>query len=308
MFSFLNKKNIENASLLIDIGGSKIRSVIRNENNKVPFLCEPKEIYQKVLLKGNNNILLTLLDVIDPFLSKHKFKYIRMAVPGLIINNIIKIAPNLDLIQFDLINKLKDELQARYDFVPDIKIVNDIEAAWHGITSSNEDYTVIFASSGIGGASKRGNEEIGHSVLFNKNKETYIYSSFNGNIDELIGFEYLEEKCSGMHLRKYCEKYNLFTEVIDADLGLKLAQSKDPRAKEILSKAGQELGLGLNAFIDFKVSNGEEEDLNTIYIGGSLGMNEDFFNGVLVTCKKEIKKLNDSNSSELIFKGLLKLT
>ena len=279
--------------LLIDLGGTKCRTTLRNQKN------EPVIIPHHVNVKVTDDVLKSIIDSIKPYNNYiNKKTVIKIAVPGLVKKNKILQLPNLNIGEWDLAKELK---RLYYNKV---LVYNDLEAAWHG-EYTDKNFLLVYASTGVGGAINGENIEFGRRITINTNGEIKyheIEKTLTKNDLEKNEF-ILEHLTGGLALGKAAVIKGLQLGVNINKYGEELDQyaHNNEIARSVFEDAGSILGKAIQAYA-------ETHKVKNVIIGGSLGTNTYYFNAI----KKQVKNINIQkskflNSSEAIFRGLLKL-
>ncbi len=276
--------------LLVDLGGTKCRATLRDENNQ-PLV---KPHYNTVPVK---NVLESIKKAMTPYNSYiDKDTVIKIAVPGLVKNNKIIQLPNLKIKEWDLVKELKRLYHNK------ILLYNDLEAAWHG-EYKKKNFLLIYASTGVGGALNGENIEFGRRTTINtkgeikyRNVETTL-SKEDLKQDEFI----IEHLTGGLALGRIAMIKGIELGVNINEYGKELDNyaQNNKKAKEVFQEAGSILGKAIKSYAD-------KNKITNIVIGGSLGTNTHYFNAIKKECPNA-KKTKFLNSSEAIFQGLLKI-
>ena len=132
----------------IDIGGSHIAIGLVDENGSI-ILKEEKFIIERNNVK--ELIELFIIETVKDMMSEFEVESIGIAVPGTISDNKIIKSVNLDLENYDLVNKLKEKLNL------DIKLKNDAKCAAlaeqkYGELAPYKNSVFLCIGTGVGGA------------------------------------------------------------------------------------------------------------------------------------------------------------
>ena len=132
----------------IDIGGSHIAIGLVDENGSI-ILKEEKFIIERNNVK--ELIELFIIETVKDMMSEFEVESIGIAVPGTISDNKIIKSVNLDLENYDLVNKLKEKLNL------DIKLKNDAKCAAlaeqkYGELAQYKNSVFLCIGTGVGGA------------------------------------------------------------------------------------------------------------------------------------------------------------
>ena len=301
--------------ITIDLGGTNCRASLRDESGNTFQENIVTPIYtSKTKGKSRKDVLKTIYETMQPYLElAHKKLAILIAVPGIVKNNKVKQLPNLNIKEWDLKSDLKEYLKDKITGEIQIKILNDLEAAWHCEAKDKKDL-VVYAGTGIGGAINGKNIELGRNIVLTKENGEITSAKYKDNTNKLEKNEYLlEELASGMSLKKHAEEQGIKLKAKTNEYGEKLAEEArkgDLKAKATIAKTGINLGIGLASYNTYN-------EITNAVIGGSLGLNEDYFQGIITGLKKaeelNLKQLAEEkvrkshyNSSEAIFRGLIK--
>ena len=132
----------------IDIGGSHIAIGLVDENGSI-ILKEEKFIIERNNVK--ELIELFIIETVKDMMSEFEVESIGIAVTGTISDNKIIKSVNLDLENYDLVNKLKEKLNL------DIKLKNDAKCAAlaeqkYGELAQYKNSVFLCIGTGVGGA------------------------------------------------------------------------------------------------------------------------------------------------------------
>ena len=297
MVELLKKRHITNAIaksyakytknkpiILIDLGATNCRATIRNEKGEKILRGILKSKYHAKVKPSKKSVLDAIHKVTERYLEVYTEAEVRIAVPGIVSDKIT--LPNLNIANWDL----KRELYKLFGHT-NIKIINDVVAAYHG---ENTKGTVIYVGSGIGASENGENLELGRSFTYPDFK--YIGYSKGRNI--------VENFAGGLALKSQCKKYDVNINGDAHEIGKMLNDRalRDENSKRVLHETGKILGELINSYH----SHSKHGDDWEYVIGGSLGKNQYYFDGIKQACKLNVKK-SGYEGSEAIYKGLIKI-
>ena len=269
--------------ILIDLGATNCRATIRSLRGEKILRGILKSKYQTKVKSSKKAVIESIMKVTERYLEVYPESEVRMAVCGVVKDKVT--LPNLNIAEWDM----KKDLYKLFGHT-NIKIINDVVAAYYG--EDAEDSTVIYVGTGIGSSEKGENLEIGRSYTY----PDYKYKGY-GNRKSNV-----ENYASGLALKKQCELQGL---EIDADIHeigkiLSDMSCKDAKAREVLAQTGKILGQLINNYNEHK-----KHPSNWKYIiGGSLGKNKYYFEGIKSVCNLNVEK-SKYEGSEAIYKGLI---
>jgi predicted NBD/HSP70 family sugar kinase len=269
--------------ILIDLGATNCRATMRDCRGEKILRGMISSKYQTKVKPTKKGVLDALKKVTERYLEIASNPDIRIAIPGLINSESVTI-PNLNINNWNI----KKDLELLFN-TKKIVVLNDAVAAFKG---ENTKGTIIRVGTGIGASENNENIELGRSIIL-PNYEFVGYSN-NPNI--------LENFASGLALKEIGEKKGIQINCDPNEYAEKLNELalKNDLAKQILTEAGQILGLAINSYHTHK----KYEDTREYIISGSLGLNEHYFKGILNVCKLNILKTKHVGS-EAVFKGLI---
>ncbi len=327
--SFLKEKYLslvdKKRYLTIDLGGTYCRASLRDEEGKLLF----SPIKVKTLATEEEEVILNqIVKLATPLLKiggPEKTK-ILLATAGKVNEKkgIIEESRNLGLKHFPLKEKLKERLPF---LASEIKITNDIVAAWHGEKKivENTNFVSFYASTGIGGAFKNVNLEPGWSIGLSLDEEEEVKAArFLGQKEEgfykkgeLRKSEYfLEDLAGGPALITFAKdhassfpKSSLAQRIkkgevenIPAELGKK-AKEGSSFARYCLKSCGKYAGIGIGLIYNhfYKSEDAFLDDDTKFFVNGSAGLDTFYFKGI----KAGVKKANKLFEKELSLNNVL---
>jgi len=252
----------------IDLGGTNIRLGVISSSFEIVKLIKEKSIHENkdLLYKQIKRMLNSLLDEYKDITK------IGISAAGFIDNDIIKYSPNLNISDFDLVNKLKSD----FSFIKEIKIANDANASafMESRFGAGKDYDsslFITISSGIG---------VG--LVINKKLINLPFESGHNYINYKNDYYELEYLASGNGIINLCRLNNL--NIDSASSFFKLVKSKDPKVLNIYQD-------WLNIISTFICNNHLNYNTSCIILSGGLMLSKDIFiHDVINLCNIYIKK------------------
>ncbi|MFT4261386.1 MAG: ROK family protein [Candidatus Woesearchaeota archaeon] len=266
--------------ILVDLGATNCRATIRDYRGEKVLRGLINSKYQTKIKKSKKSVIEAIQKVTERYREILENPTIKIAVPGIVKDEVT--LPNLNIENWDMKKALQTKLKTK-----DITLVNDVQAAWKGEQTQG---VVIYVGSGIGASDKGKNIEIGRSITYPNYK--YMGYSKNPNI--------IENFASGHALKKIGESKGLKIDATKSEYAYKLSLSKDEKAKEILKEAGTILGKAILTYHKIKRYKKDKEYI----IGGSLGTNKHYFEGIKNSNNLNIRKTK-YKGSEAIYRGLI---
>lgn len=199
--------------IAVDLGGTNLRVALVRNNKVVRYV-------KKKTPKNGKQLLEELCKGISDLMSKD-VKGIGAAVPGPVINGIIRNPPNIKVKNFDFKNYLKSKFKVRVEVENDANCIALAEAVYG---YKKKDFFVITLGTGVGGG----------VVL---NGELYCGKGYAGEIGHVI-------LGNGKYLEDYWKKHKKHFLVKD------LVKSKDKTSKANLDKLADYIAQAIGSMVN----------------------------------------------------------
>ena len=278
----------------IDLGGSHISAgIVRNGEilKQVGQDIDKKDDIENLIINGISNLIKELTNE-----SNEKIEKIGISAPGIIANNKIVKATNLNLYNFDIIERLK----ALYNIF-DITIKNDGKSAAiaeknFGTMKGFKDAVFINIGTGIGGAvfidnkllvpEKSAGFELGHMVIEKNGKQCSCGK--RGCFEAYCSIKCLKECVKN--------KLDLRSNITGKELR-EIIEVKENKVESILNEYIDNLSIGISNIIDIF-------EPQVICFGGSFSNYEQFLDRLKQKLQEPNKLFSLSKFPEFVMASL----
>lgn len=234
----------------IDLGGSHIGVGIVNDEGKI--ICKKDtDIYSNKLQDVKEFIIKTIISSINTLLEEknmtlENIKLIGIGTPGEPIKGIIKRIVNLGIRDFNIVERLKNELEFENIIIRNDGKCAAIAEKLYGSMKEYEDSVFLCLGTGIGGASffnnkllrpkKRSGFEFGHMII-----------EKNGSLCKCGNRGCFETYCSIKRLKEKLNKEIIFGNLESRDLlNYVNANIDDEKIQKIIKEYINNLMIGLS--------------------------------------------------------------